>query len=155
MPDFTSLVPLPQVIPWLDDVFDTRLNGPLWDAFSLAFVLGKIPVVGDVVTAVDLATVFTDGDATGWDKFFAIAGTGIDGLAGDLRQSGNMTGYLSGVALSQVWDVFEKGRTMDLSPEQLSRNFEFITTDPWGAVSGAAEGIVNYIPDLIDNFWPF
>lgn len=127
---------------------------PLLGSFDMAFALSKIPHVGSVTSAISALDLLFDGEASGWDKVWGSAGYGVDAASGALK-SLPWPGYLFGVATAQVWDVFDAARQADFSIEQIGRNASFIGSNPAEAASAAAGAVVDYIPDLIDNIWPW
>ncbi len=168
---------LPKLFPWLKDAVQTWGSGPAkqhpfawlndtvmgWrpfdstpviGAFDFGFMVSKIPGLGNVVTGISMADVFVDPGASIADKLWAAGGGFVDAASGATKALGPI-GYLAGVAGAQVWDVVDLASHADFSPDGVQTTWDFMMTNPSEALEGAAEGIVNYIPDLIDNLWPW
>lgn len=168
---------LPKLFPWLNDTVqgwrpepakqhpfawlnDTVMGWkpadgmPLLGAFDFGFMVSKVPGLGNVVTGISMADVFVDPEASIADKLWAAGGGFVDAASGAAKALGPI-GYLAGVASAQVWDVVDLASHADFSPEGVQTTWDFMMTNPSEALEGAAEGIVSYIPDLIDNLWPW
>lgn len=127
---------------------------PVLEEFDLGFWLGKIPHVGAVVSAIGLGDVLTDPNESLLDKAWATGGTLVDAASGAVKHAGPV-GYLTGVAAAQVWDVVDLAAHTDWSAETAQSTWQYIQTDPADALDGARDAIVGYLPDLVDNLWPF
>lgn len=127
---------------------------PVLEEFDLGFWLSKIPSVGNVVSAIGLGDVLTDPNASLLDKAWATGGTLVDAASGAVKHAGPV-GYLTGVAAAQVWDVVDLAAHTDWSAETAQSTWQYIQTNPGDALDGAGDAIVSYLPDLVDNLWPF
>lgn len=136
---------------------------PVLDAFDFGFMVSKIPNFwktdtpgfADIVTAISLADVFTDPTASTADKFWAAGGAVVDVVSGEAKTHGGPIGYLAGVATAQVWDVVNLASHADFSSDGVQTTWNYLMTNPGDAIDGGAQAIVDYIPDLIDNLWPW
>lgn len=151
---------------WLNDTlmgakpFD---GTPVLNAFDLGFFVSKVPGLGDVVAGISMADTFVDPNASATDKLWAAGGGFVDAASGAMKgmtikglaMKAGPVPYLAGVATAQIFDVVDLARQADFSPEGVKTNWDFMMTHPGEALEGAAQGIVDYIPDLINNFWPW
>lgn len=131
---------------------------PVLDVFDVGFFASKVPGLGEVVTGISLADTFIDPNVSLTDKLWAAGGGFVDAASGSMKSMVIKAGpvpYLAGVAAAQIFDVVDLARQADFSPEGVQTTWDFMMTNPGEAVQGAAEGIVRYIPDLVNNFWPW
>jgi len=155
--NFVAEGPRGGLFPWLQERLDWTPDpdAPLFGSFDAGFFISKIPHLGNIVSGIGLGNVLSDPNATVIDKLWGIGNTAVDVASGALKSVPNPVSYLSGVALAQITDVAEQASKADCSPEQLQTNFDYITKKPLEAAGAAAEAVVDYIPDLIDNLWPW
>lgn len=144
------------VFPWLQGMLEWSpyKDEKLIRGFDAGFFLSKVPGLGSAVTAIGLGDILADPSATNSDRAWAVGDAAVSSAVGAISIAGPV-GYLSGAAVSQVWDVIDLAAHTDWGPEQAATNWEFIASNPGEAAVAAAEAVVQYIPDLIDNLWPF
>ncbi len=147
--------------PGLREVLNSRYPG-MPDEFpaTMQDVLGTLPgTAGDVVNVLGIASAVTDPNSSLGDKAVYVAQDGLDSFAGDMRSEGFASGdpaqYLAGVATSVVGDVVVNAGAADFSPSGVSSTFGYIAQDPGGAALAASQAVVNYLPKLASDFWPF
>ncbi|MEZ3160507.1 hypothetical protein AB1K54_08140 [Microbacterium sp. BWT-B31] len=148
------------VFSWLQDRLEWTpdRSAPVLGSFDAGFFLSKLPGVGHVTSAIGLGDVLYDPNA-GWrDRAFAVADFVVDAGSSALKAGAAATGavgYLGGVAVAQVWDVVSLASQTDWGVDQAMRNFDYVVKSPGEAAVAAAQAVVDYVPDLIDNLWPF
>jgi hypothetical protein len=145
----------------LRGVLNSRYPG-MPDEFpaTMQDVLGTLPgTAGDVVNVLGIASAITDPNSSLGDKAVYVAQDGLDSFAGDMRSEGFASGdpaqYLAGVATSVIGDVVVNAGAADFSPSGVSSTFGYIAQDPGGAALAASQAVVNYLPKLASDFWPF
>ena len=143
------------------DVLGARYPG-MPDEFpaSMQDVLGAVPgSIGSGINAIGLVATMTDPSLSVSDKATYVAQDGLDTLAGVMRSKGFETGdpvaYLTGVAASVIGDVVVNASSADFNPSTVENNWDYITKDPGGAALAASQAVVDYLPKLVSDFWPF
>ncbi|WP_395245243.1 WXG100 family type VII secretion target [Agromyces sp. MMS24-K17] len=145
------------IFSWLQGGLDWTpdRSAPIFGSFDVGFFASKIPGVGNVVSAIGMGDVLTDPDRSVLDKVWGAGGFVVDVASGALKSVPNPITYLTGVAGAQVWDVVDLAAHTDWGLDQAKDNWDYVMSDPGGAAVGAAQAVVDYVPDLIDNLWPF
>ena len=144
----------PQPDLWEPGVFsfmDERMPGaPDYYPATLENALGLLPGAGPVLSGVTIADTWMDPSSTAWERADSIIDVGAD-VVKDM----GVVGYLSGVAIHTYTDVVDGLLEADFSASGLETTFDYIKNDPWGAVVSGSEAVVEYLPKLVGNLWPF
>ncbi|GAY17813.1 WXG100 family type VII secretion target [Mycobacterium sp. shizuoka-1] len=130
--------------------YNDFMNTPL-GPITVENVLSKTPL-GEYLPYTDTAALVLDDQIATGDKVHGV----VDFAGGQLRgaglEKGNVPMYLTGVAISQWGDVVNEASKADFSSSGVKTVTDYIAADPGGALQGAVDGIVGYLPKLFSNF---
>ncbi len=132
-------------------IFELSRTGPNfqigpWKAGELTQLL-PVSGVGDVLDVRDIADKLSHGEVPIHEM--------IGVASGELRSvPDNPISYLVGANLS-VWDsVAKAAEKADFSPAQIATNMSYIQNHTADAIDGAAQAVVGFLPELINDIKP-
>jgi hypothetical protein len=104
----------------------------------------------------DGAAIAFDGRLNPGDKLQEGSHLAYDTLAGAVRskgaETGDLPGYLAGVAMSQWGDVVYEAAHADFSPDGMKTVGDYVASNPTGAFDAAVGAVKDYLPTLFSNF---
>lgn len=121
------------------EALQSRIPGTPWTWGSIG---GLVPGAKDVLAVRDMADQMSQGKIPLHNM--------VDTAAGALRKAPPT--YLLGAAVGTWNTVFKELGKADFSAQTRSSVGDYVSSDPWGAVSAGSEAVVSFIPNLIKNF---
>jgi uncharacterized protein YukE len=129
------------------ELMNTGVLGPI----TVENALSKTPL-GEYLPYTDAAAMVLDDQVGTGDKVHGVVDFADGQLRGAGLEKGNVPLYLTGVAVSQWGDVVNEASKSDFSSSGVKTVTDYIASDPGGALQGAVDGVLGYLPKLVSNF---